>query len=87
MAYALARPRAGGPAGRRAGLPPTAAGVAALYRDICSRFVYDVADEAEAAQIKAAGMETAGPEPRAAGLLLHLGAAPDSLLAAVLRAD
>jgi LPPG:FO 2-phospho-L-lactate transferase len=64
-----------------AGVPPTAAGVAGLYRDICSRFVYDVADQREAAVIAAEGVE-----PVPAGLLLHLGAPAVPLLAAVLRA-
>jgi len=34
-----------------AGVPPTAVGVARLYRDTCSRFVYDVSDTEEAGRI------------------------------------
>jgi LPPG:FO 2-phospho-L-lactate transferase len=67
---------------RAAGVPPTAAGVAGLYRDVCSRFIYDVADRAEAAAIAAAGVE-----PVPAELLLHQGAPAAPLLAALLRAD
>ena len=60
-------------------LPATASGVARLYRDVCARFVYDRADQGEDTSIKAQG-----PQPVAADLLLHRGAAPDSLLAALL---
>ena len=63
-----------------AGVPATAAGVAHLYRDICSRFIYDSSDSGEAGPIAAAG-----PGPVRAGLLLHCGAPPASLLAAILR--
>ena len=60
-------------------LPATASGVARLYRDICARFVYDRADQGEGPRI-----EAQGPQPVAADLLLHRGATPDSLLAALL---
>jgi LPPG:FO 2-phospho-L-lactate transferase len=60
-------------------LPATASGVARLYRDICARLVYDRADQGEGPRIQAQG-----PQPVAADLLLHRGAAPDSLLAALL---
>jgi LPPG:FO 2-phospho-L-lactate transferase len=63
-------------------VPATAAGIAGLYRDVCARFVYDVADRAEAGQIAACGVQ-----PVPARLLLHCGAPPDTLLAAVLGAD
>ena len=63
-----------------AGVPATAAGVAHLYRDICSRFIYDASDCGEAGPIAAAG-----PEPVRAELLLHCGASPASLLAAILH--
>jgi hypothetical protein len=53
--------------------------VARLYRDVAARFVYDRADQGEGARI-----EALGPQPAAADLLLHRGAAPDSLLAALL---
>jgi LPPG:FO 2-phospho-L-lactate transferase len=52
-------------------LPATASGVARLYRDVCSRFVYDRADQGEGPRIEAQG-------------LLHRGATPDSLLVALL---
>ena len=58
-----------------AGVPATSAGVARLYRDICSRFVYDPADGAEAPAIKAEGVDAC-----AAPLLLHLGAPAADLL-------
>lgn len=64
-----------------AGIPATAAGVAGLYRDVCSRFVYDPSDREEAAAIAAAGVQ-----PVPAGLLLHCGAPPAPLLNAVLSA-
>jgi LPPG:FO 2-phospho-L-lactate transferase len=60
-------------------LPATASGVARLYRDVCARFVYDRADRGEDT-----GIEAQGPQPVAADLLLHRGAAPDSLLSALL---
>jgi LPPG:FO 2-phospho-L-lactate transferase len=60
-------------------LPATASGVARLYRDVAARFVYDRADQGEGARIEAQGLQ-----PVAADLLLHRGAAPDSLLAALL---
>ncbi|HUY49497.1 MAG TPA: 2-phospho-L-lactate transferase [Streptosporangiaceae bacterium] len=63
------------------GVQPTASGVAHLYQDICSRFVFDASDSGEADPIAAAGLE-----PVQAGLLLHCGASPASLLAAILRA-
>jgi LPPG:FO 2-phospho-L-lactate transferase len=60
-------------------LPATASGVARLYRDVCARFIYDRADQGEDARI-----EAQGPQPVAADLLLVRGAAPDSLLSALL---
>ena len=60
-------------------LPATASGVARLYRDVCARFVYDRSDQGEDARI-----EVQGPQPVAASLLLHQGAAPDALLSALL---
>jgi LPPG:FO 2-phospho-L-lactate transferase len=63
-----------------AGAPATAAGVARLYRDLCSRYAYDVCDRDEAERIRAEGIE-----PLPAELLLHAGASPASLLAAILR--
>jgi LPPG:FO 2-phospho-L-lactate transferase len=63
-------------------LPASASGVARLYRGICGRFIYDRADEGEGARI-----EAQGPQPVAADLLLHRGAAPDSLLSALLGAN
>ncbi len=62
------------------GIPATAAGVARLYRDICSRYVYDVSDHEDATAIAAEGLE-----PVPAELLFHLGASPAALLAAVLH--
>lgn len=64
-----------------AGVPPTAAGVAGLYRDVCFRFVYDVSDQEQADRIAAEDLE-----PVPAELLVHLGAPPARLLAAILRA-
>ncbi len=61
-------------------VPATPGGVAHLYRDICSRFIYDVSDPGEAGPIVAAG-----PEPVPAELLIHCGASPESLLAAILQ--
>jgi LPPG:FO 2-phospho-L-lactate transferase len=60
-------------------LPATASGVARLYRDVCARFVYDRSDQGEDTRI-----EAQGPQPVAADLLLHQGAAPGSLLSALL---
>jgi LPPG:FO 2-phospho-L-lactate transferase len=60
-------------------LPDTASGVARLYREVCARFVYDRADQGEDTAIKAQG-----PQPVPADLGLNRGAAPDSLLAALL---
>ena len=52
-------------------LPATAAGVARLYRDVCSRFVYDPGDRDEAPRIAAHGVE-----PVPADLLRAGGHAP-----------
>lgn len=60
------------------GVPAKAAGVAGLYRDICSRFAYDDSDAEEAQAIAAAGLR-----PTAARLLLHRDASPESLLRAI----
>lgn len=60
-------------------LPATASGVARLYRDVCARFVYDRADQGEDTRI-----EAQGPQSVAADLPLHRGAAPGSLLSALL---
>ena len=61
------------------GLPATASGVARLYRDVCTRFVYDPADRDEAARIADHGLEPV-PAPRPAAQ----GADPAPLLAAIL---
>jgi LPPG:FO 2-phospho-L-lactate transferase len=61
------------------GLPATASGVARLYRDVCTRFVYDPADRDEAARIAAHGLE-----PVPAPLLAARDADPAPLLAAIL---
>ena len=63
------------------GLAATPAGVARLYRDVCSRFAYDNADAAQAGGIAAAGLHPVGAE-----LLLHCGMAPDALLEAIVPA-
>lgn len=60
------------------GLPATASGVARLYRDVCTRFVYDLADRDEAARIADYGLE-----PVPAPLLAAQGADPAPLLAAI----
>ena len=62
-------------------LPATAAGVARLYRDVCSRFVYDPCDPDEAARIAAHGVE---PVPAA---LLRQDDAPPGTLLGVLLGD
>ena len=61
------------------GLPATASGVARLYRDVCTRFVYDPADRDEAAPIAAYGLE-----PVPAPLPAAQDADPAPLLAAIL---
>jgi len=61
------------------GVPHTATGVAGLYRDLCGRFVVDIADAAEAEAVHGLG-----PEAVAVPTLVHAGAAPERLLDAVL---
>ena len=61
-------------------LPATAAGVARLYRDVCSRFVYDPGDRDEAPRIAAHGVE-----PVPADLLRQEDTPPGPLISALLR--
>ena len=61
-------------------LPATAAGVARLYRDVCSRFVDDPGDPDEAARIAAHGVE-----PVPAALLRQDDTPPGPLVSALLR--
>ena len=61
-------------------LPATAAGVARLYRDVCSRFVYDPGDRDEAPRIAAHGVE-----PVPAALLRQEDTPPGPLISALLR--
>ena len=61
-------------------LPATAAGVARLYRDVCSRFVYDPGDRDEAPRIAAHGVE-----PVPAALLRQEHTPPGPLISALLR--
>lgn len=63
------------------GVPPTAAGVAGLYRDLARRFVLDASD---ADQVDA--VASLGVEPVVVPTLLHRGADPTDLVAAVLGA-
>jgi LPPG:FO 2-phospho-L-lactate transferase len=63
------------------GLPATASGAARLYRDVCTRFVYDPADRDEAA-----GIADYGLEPVPAPLPAAQDADPAPLLAAILGA-
>ncbi len=59
-------------------LPATAAGVARLYRDVCSRFVYDPGDRDEAPRIAALGVE-----PVPATLLRQQDTPPGPLISAL----
>jgi LPPG:FO 2-phospho-L-lactate transferase len=61
------------------GLPPTAAGVAGLYRELAHRFVLDAAD---ADQVDA--VADTGLDPVVVPTLLHRGADPKDLVGAVL---
>ena len=61
-------------------LPATAAGVARLYRDVCSRFVYDPGDRDEGPRIAAHGVE-----PVPAALLRQEHTPPVPLISALLR--
>ncbi len=63
------------------GYPATATGVASMYRGTADRFVLDAADEAERDAVAELGMEVV-----VVPTLVHLGASPDPLRAAVLSA-
>jgi LPPG:FO 2-phospho-L-lactate transferase len=67
---------------RALAMSPSPAGVAALYRDVCDRFVLDVADEDHSSAIDALGIEVA-----LAYTLPHTGAPPESLCEAILGAE
>jgi LPPG:FO 2-phospho-L-lactate transferase len=66
---------------RAIGVPETAAGIAGLYGDICSRFLFDLTDIDQAGAIGKIGVE-----PVAASLLLHRGAPAVPLLNDILAA-
>jgi LPPG:FO 2-phospho-L-lactate transferase len=61
------------------GVPPSATGVAGMYRDVCRRFVFDAADADEARAVTALGLE-----PVVISTLVHRGAPATALVRAVL---
>ena len=65
-----------------AGLPPTPAGVAAFYADVVATFVLDRADLALLPAVEREGMRVV-----VADTLLHRGADPERLIAALAAAD
>jgi LPPG:FO 2-phospho-L-lactate transferase len=66
---------------RALGMPPGPAGVAAMYADVCDRFVLDVADEDYSSAIEALGIDVV-----LAHTLPHTGVSPEALFEVVLGA-